>query len=220
MAFSVRGRRVLLLAFFSTFAALAVSFSLYYLINYRRGRKKGGFIDVYKNRDGEKTPSSVTVDLELAEILQKNGHGEFTKGTIYKLLELLEKVEDCTLEKLLGALLNCSAFTTNQVKYCVSYILDRPWRNTTLNGYLSLIFNAFYPSFAALYCAWLCGLFTSASPSFIAFSGFLLYQSIPKPPIPSPGGVMCGNEQHYWNLHSHKTALQDLRYFGCGKIFE
>ena len=122
MAFSVKGRRVLLLAFFSTFAALAVSFSLYYLINYKRGRKKGGFIDVYKNRDREKTPSSVTVDLELAEILKENGHGEFTKGTIYKLLELLEKVEDCTLEKLLGALLNCSAFTTNQVKYCVSYL--------------------------------------------------------------------------------------------------
>ncbi|KAM7442551.1 Armadillo repeat containing [Porites harrisoni] len=114
MAFSVKGRRVLLLAFFSTFAALAVSFSLYYLINYKRGRKKGGFIDVYKNRDGEKTPSSVTEDLELAEILKEHGHGEFTKGTMYKLLELLQKVEDCTLEKLLGALLNCSAFTTNQ----------------------------------------------------------------------------------------------------------
>lgn len=122
MGFSVKGRRVLLLAFFSTFAALAVSFSLYYLINYTRGRKKGGFIDVYKNRDEEKTPPrSVTVDLELADILKENGHGEFTKGTIYKLLELLEKVEDCMLEKLLGALLNCSAFTTNQVKYCVSY---------------------------------------------------------------------------------------------------
>ena len=206
MAFSVKGRRVLLLAFVSTFAALAVSFSLYYLINYKRGRKKGGFIDVYKNRDGEKTPSSVAVDLELAEILKENGHGEFTKGTIYKLLELLEKVEDCTLEKLLGALLNCSAFTTNQVKYCVSYStvpgeILRLSLTRNLFGYLSLIFNALYPSFAALYCAWLCGLFTSTSPSFIAFSGFLLYQSIAKPPIPSPwgggGGGMCENEQHY-----------------------
>lgn len=121
MGFSVKGRGVLVLAFFSTFAALTVSFSLYYLIDYKRGRKKGGFIDVYKNLDEEKTPSSVTVDLELAEILKENGHGEFTKETIHKLLELLEKVEDCMLEKLLGALLNCSAFTTNQVKYCVSY---------------------------------------------------------------------------------------------------
>lgn len=122
MEFSVKGRRVLLLAFFSTFAALAVSFSLYYLIDYKRGRKKGSFIDIYKNLDQEKTPSCVAVDLELAEILKENGHGEFTKGTIYKLLELLEKVEDCMLEKLLVAFLNCSAFTTNQVKFCVSHL--------------------------------------------------------------------------------------------------
>ena len=114
-----KGGRIILFAFCSAFAALAVTFSLYYLIDHKRNRIKGSTTDVLgslSKHHEEKTQTSFAVELELKEILKANGHGEFTKGTISKLLGLLERVEDHMLEKLLVALLNCSAFTTNQVK--------------------------------------------------------------------------------------------------------
>lgn len=109
-----KGARFLAFAFCSV-AALAVTIGLYYLKDYKRNRKKGRNADVLdpsmKVQEEERP-----VSLELAEILKENGHGEFSKGTIFSLLGMLERVEDNMLEKLLVALLNCSAFTTNQVK--------------------------------------------------------------------------------------------------------
>ena len=113
-----KGARFLAFAFCSV-AALAVTIGLYYLKDYKRNRKKGRNADVLDPSmkvQEEERPVSFAVELELAEILKENGHGEFSKGTIFSLLGMLERVEDNMLEKLLVALLNCSAFTTNQVK--------------------------------------------------------------------------------------------------------
>lgn len=110
--------RVVLFAVCSACAALALTFGLYYLREYEGKKKKGRSTNVFESllkARGNESGSSFAIDRELTEILKENGHGELTKGTISSLLELLEKVEDHMLEKLLVALLNCSAFTTNQV---------------------------------------------------------------------------------------------------------
>lgn len=110
--------RIAVFAFCSACAALTVAISLYYLRDYKKTRKKGSvqhILDSTRKICEEERAGSFAVELELAEILKENGHGEFTKGTISSLLGMLERVDDCMLEKLLVALLNCSAFTTNQV---------------------------------------------------------------------------------------------------------
>lgn len=114
-----RGARIIALAFCSAIAAFAVTISVYYLRNYKRNRKKGSCTGIFNPSSTVHEVKSLTssaVELDLAKILKENGHGEFAKGTISSLLGMLEKVEDHMLEKLLVALLNCSAFTTNQVK--------------------------------------------------------------------------------------------------------
>lgn len=118
-----RGARIIICAVCSVFAALAVTISLYYLRDCKRNRKKGSNADILDSSmkdQGEKDSTSFTGKLELAEILKENGHGEFTKNTISSLLRMLERVQDHMLDKLLVALLNCSAFTRNQVKNCSS----------------------------------------------------------------------------------------------------
>lgn len=113
-----KATRVVVFAFCSACAALAVALSLYYMRDYKRNRKKGSVPNILdstlKERE-DNTESSFAVELELAEILKENGHGEFTKGTISSLLGMLERVDDRMLERFLVVLLNCSAFTTNQV---------------------------------------------------------------------------------------------------------
>ena len=114
-----REARIVLYAVCSAFAALAVTVSLYYLRDCKRNRKKGSNADILDSSmkdQGEKDSTSFTEELELVEILKENGHGEFTKKTISSLLRMLERVQDHMLYKLLVALLNCSAFTRNQVK--------------------------------------------------------------------------------------------------------
>ena len=114
-----RGARIIAFAFCSAIAAFAVTISVYYLRNYKRNRKKGSYTGIFNPSSTVHEVKSLTssaVELDLAKILKENGHGEFAKGTISSLLGMLEKVEDHMLEKLLVALLNCSAFTTNQVK--------------------------------------------------------------------------------------------------------
>lgn len=110
--------RIVLFGVCAACAALAITFGIYYLREYKGKKKKGSITDVFESlhklREDD-SGSSFVIKQELAEILNENGHGEFTKGTMASLLELLEKVEDHMLEKLLVALLNCSAFTTNQV---------------------------------------------------------------------------------------------------------
>ena len=118
MEYAGKSGRIAVFAFCSACVALAITFGLYYLTDYTRKKKKGSATDVFKSSSkvrGHESATSFEVELELAEILKANGHGEFTRGTISSLLELLERVEDHMLEKLLVALLNCSAFTTNQV---------------------------------------------------------------------------------------------------------
>ena len=113
-----RAARIVLYAVCSTFAAATLLFTLYYLRNRKRSRKKeritGPSIRPYDQ------PSLATFIDEsgtsLAEVLKENGHGEFSKGTILALLRCIEVAETSTLEKFLVALLNCSAFTANQVK--------------------------------------------------------------------------------------------------------
>lgn len=108
--------RIVVFAVCSACAAFAVAFSLYYLRDHKRNRKKESVPNISNSKvREEKDASSFGVELKLEEILKENGHGEFTKGTISSLLGMLERVEDHMLEKLLVALLNCSAFTTNQV---------------------------------------------------------------------------------------------------------
>lgn len=113
-----KAARIAVFAFCSACAALTLAISLYYLRDYKKNRKKlsvPNILDSTRKVREDKSAGSFAVELELAEILKENGHGEFTKGTISSLLEMLERVDDCMLEKLLVALLNCSAFTTNQV---------------------------------------------------------------------------------------------------------
>lgn len=112
-----KGARVLVFAFCSACAALAVAISLYYTRDYKKNRKKGSIPNISDppRKCEEPSASSFAEELELAEILKENGRGEFRKGTISSLLRMLERVDDLMLEKLLVALLNCSAFTTNQV---------------------------------------------------------------------------------------------------------
>lgn len=111
-----RAARIVLYAVCSTFAAATLLFTLYYLGNRKRSRKKeritGPSIRPYDQ------PSLATFidesETSLAEVLKENGHGEFSKGTILALLRCIEVAETSTLEKFLVALLNCSAFTANQ----------------------------------------------------------------------------------------------------------
>lgn len=111
-----RAAKVAVFAFCSACAALTLAVSVYYLTDYKKNRKKyPKILFPPSEMRGEKIAGSFAMELELAEILKENGHGEFTKGTISSLLGMLERVDDRLLEKLLVALLNCSAFTTNQV---------------------------------------------------------------------------------------------------------
>ncbi|XP_074608639.1 armadillo repeat-containing protein 10-like isoform X4 [Acropora palmata] len=111
-----RAARIVLYAVCSTFAAATLLFTLYYLRNRKRSRKKeritGPSIRLYDQ------PSLATFidgsETSLAELLKENGHGEFSKGTISSLLRCIEVAETSMLEKFLVALLNCSAFTANQ----------------------------------------------------------------------------------------------------------
>lgn len=111
-----RSARVLVFALCSACAAVALAVSLYYARDYKKKRKKGSTSNILDSSGKCEEPSSFGAELELAEILTENGRGEFEKGTISSLLEMLERVDDLMLEKLLVALLNCSAFTTNQVR--------------------------------------------------------------------------------------------------------
>ena len=108
--------RLFVFALCSACAALALAISLYYTRDYRKKRKKGSTSNILDSIGKCEGPSSFGEELELAEILKDNGRGEFRKGTISSLLGMLERVDDVMLEKLLVALLNCSAFTTNQVR--------------------------------------------------------------------------------------------------------
>ena len=113
-----RGARIALYAVCSAFAALAVTISLYYLRDCKRNRKKGskkGILHSSLRVPDEEATTSFTEELELAEVFKDNGHGEFTRKTISSLLRMLDRVQDHMLDKLLVALLNCSAFTRNQV---------------------------------------------------------------------------------------------------------
>ena len=109
-----KSARVVVLVVCSACAALALAISLYYTRDCKKKRKKGNILD---STGRYEEPSSFGEELELAEILKENGRGEFRKGTISSLLGMLERVDDLMLEKLLVALLNCSAFTTNQVRW-------------------------------------------------------------------------------------------------------
>ena len=122
-----KAAKIAVFAFCSACAALTLAFSVYYLTDYSKNRKKDPNIlfPPSKIRE-EKIAGSFALELELAEILKENGHGEFTKGTISSLLGMLDRVDDSMLEKLLVALLNCSAFTTNQViKNFVCLVVSR-----------------------------------------------------------------------------------------------
>ena len=111
-----KSARVVVFVVCSACAALAVAISLYYTRDYKKKRKKGSTSNILDSTGKCEEPSSFGEELELAEILKQNGRGEFRKGTISSLLGMLERVDDLMLEKLLIALLNCSAFTTNQVR--------------------------------------------------------------------------------------------------------
>ena len=108
--------RVLVFVLCSACAAVALAISLYYTRDNKKKRKKGNTASILDSRGKREEPCSLGEELELAEILKGNGRGEFRKGTISSLLGMLERVDDLMLEKLLVALLNCSAFTTNQVR--------------------------------------------------------------------------------------------------------
>ena len=108
--------RVLVFVLCSACAAVALAISLYYTRDYKKKRKKGNTASILDSRGKREESCSFGEELELAEILKENGRGEFRKGTISSLLGMLERVDDLMLEKLLAALLNCSAFTTNQVR--------------------------------------------------------------------------------------------------------
>lgn len=113
-----KSARVLVFVVCTACAAVALAISLYYTRDNKKKRKKGGtpsILDSIGKREPE--PSLFGEELELAEILKENGRAEFRKGTISSLLGMLERVDDLMLEKLLVALLNCSAFTTNQVRW-------------------------------------------------------------------------------------------------------
>jgi len=112
-----KSARVLVFAFCSACAAVALAISLYYARDYKKKRKKGSTPSVLDSTGKREELSSFGEELGLAEILKDNGRGEFGKGTISSLLGMLERVDDLMLEKLLAALLNCSAFTTNQVRW-------------------------------------------------------------------------------------------------------
>lgn len=112
-----RGARIIFFTFCSAFAALAVSMTIYYLRKHK-GMKKKDTSDLSRGEREEKASISFAEEIELADVLKQNGHGEYTKATISSLLRLLERVNDLTLEKLLVILSNCSAFTRNQVKTC------------------------------------------------------------------------------------------------------
>ena len=112
-----KSTRVFVFAFCSACAALALAISLYYTRDYKKNRKKGSTSNILDSTGKCDEPCSFGEELELAEILKENGRGEFRKGTISSLLGMLERVDDLMLEKLLVALLNCSAFTTNQVRW-------------------------------------------------------------------------------------------------------
>ena len=111
-----KSARVVVFVVCSACAALAVAISLYCTRDYKKKRKKGSTSNILDSTGKCVEPSSFGEELELAEILKENGRGEFRKGTISSLLGMLERVDDLMLEKLLIALLNCSAFTTNQVR--------------------------------------------------------------------------------------------------------
>ena len=118
MEFAGKSGRVLVFVFCSACAALALAISLYYARDYKEKRKKGSNSNIEDWTEKCEEPSSFVEELELPEILKENGRGQFRKGTISSLLGMLERVDDLMLEKLLVALLNCSAFTTNQVRWC------------------------------------------------------------------------------------------------------
>ena len=122
-----KSARVLVFVFCSACAALALAISLYYARDYKKKRKNGSTSNIEDWTDKCEEPSSFVEELELAEILKENGRGQFRKGTISSLLGMLERVDDLMLEKLLVALLNCSAFTTNQVRWWGGGELIHTW---------------------------------------------------------------------------------------------
>lgn len=118
MAGTGKAVRIVLYVVCSTFAAATLAFTVYYLRNRKRSRKKER-LNGPSIRPYDKSSLATSIDeseTSLAEVLKENGHGEFSKGKISSLLRFIEVAETSTLEKLLVALLNCSAFTANQVK--------------------------------------------------------------------------------------------------------
>ena len=120
---SVRLPRIFVLATCSVCAVLAVTFGLLFVRDYKRTRKKYHKDDnvddsmkpEHENTDLDQT--CLVVDPDLEKALEENGHGVFSRGALYSLLNLMRRVEDYSLEKLLTVLLNCSAFSANQVKH-------------------------------------------------------------------------------------------------------
>lgn len=112
---SWKSARIAFYAFCSTFAFVTLAFTIYYLTNHKGSRKKNRVTDTSIRLHDETAAScSFCEESELAEILEKNGHGEFAKGKISSLLRFIETAETHMVEKLLVILLNCSAFTANQ----------------------------------------------------------------------------------------------------------
>ncbi|XP_068714483.1 armadillo repeat-containing protein 10-like isoform X3 [Montipora foliosa] len=112
---SWKSARIAFYAFCSTFAFVTLAFTVYYLTNHKGSRKKNRITDTSIRLHDETAAScSFCDESELAEILKKNGHGEFAKGKISSLLRFIETAETHMVEKLLVILLNCSAFTANQ----------------------------------------------------------------------------------------------------------
>ena len=137
MAGTGSAARIVLYAVCSTFALATMVLTLYYLRNRKRSRKKeritGPSIRPYDEPSlGTFIDESGTA---LAEVLKENGHGEFSKGAISSLLRCIELAEPSTLEKFLVALLNCSAFTANQVKGPYAFINVNPGSNYRIQGY-------------------------------------------------------------------------------------
>ena len=142
---SWKSARIAFYAFCSTFAFITLAFTVYYLTNHKGSRKTNRVTDTSIRLHDETAAScSFCDESELAEILEKNGHGEFAKGKISSLLRFIETAETHMVEKLLVILLNCSAFTANQVK-CLCKVVSTTSpphpHDVRKDGYHTILYN-------------------------------------------------------------------------------
>lgn len=106
--------RIVFYVFCFMFVFIILVFIVYYLINYKGSRKMNRVIDMLIRLYDEIVVLCLFCDeLELVEILEKNGYGEFVKGKIFFLLRFIEIVEIYMVEKFFVIFLNCFVFIVN-----------------------------------------------------------------------------------------------------------